>query len=51
MLCPPHLMEAESRYLRQLGSVVKYGFLGGKLALTYAVDDVTDSMLFTREER
>ena len=48
MMCPPEVMEIEGRFRRQLGSVVKYGFLNRQLALTYETDagDV-DAMLFS----
>lgn len=48
MMCPPEVMEIEDRFRRQLGSVVKYGFLNRQLALTYETDagDV-DVMLFS----
>lgn len=45
-LCPPPMMEVEDRYLRQLRRVTRYGFLLGRLALTYQTDDGVGAMLF-----
>jgi hypothetical protein len=39
-------MEAEARFLRQLASVDKYGFLAGRLALSFHEDGVRGTMLF-----
>lgn len=48
-MCPEPEMQVEERYLRQLGAVRKYGFLLGRLALTYERDGQIDTMLFARE--
>lgn len=50
MACPEEVMEVESRYLGALESVVRYGFLAGKLALTYGEDDAAGVLLFTPRE-
>jgi heat shock protein HslJ len=39
MACPPEIMELEDRYRGQLEKVHTFGFLNGKLALTYEKDD------------
>jgi len=44
--CPPPAMDAEARYLRQLASVKKYGFLAGRLALSFQEDGARGTMLF-----
>lgn len=44
MMCPDEEMAVEDRYLRQLGSVSGFGFLNGRLMLSYP-DGV---MLFDR---
>ena len=46
MACPPALMSFESRYLKALGNVTKYGFLNGRLALTWQQDGAVNTMLF-----
>jgi heat shock protein HslJ len=46
MACPEEVMTLETRYLEALGSVTRYSFQAGKLALTWRKDDVTDTMLF-----
>jgi heat shock protein HslJ len=46
MACPPALMSFESSYLNALGNVIKYGFLNGRLALTWQQDGAVNSMLF-----
>jgi len=48
MACPEEVMAVEQRYLAQMGSVKKYGFLAGMLALTYELEDVHGVMLFER---
>ena len=47
MACPPADMELESSYLSALGSVMKYGFLNGKLALSWLQDGSVQKMLFS----
>jgi len=44
--CPPPAMEVEARFLRQLASVDKYGFLAGRLALSFQEDGARGTMLF-----
>jgi heat shock protein HslJ len=46
MACPEEIMTLENRYLEALGSATRYGFLAGKLALTWRRDGVTDTLLF-----
>ena len=46
MICPPESMDLENRYFTALQGVIKYGFVGGKLALTWKNSDVLDTMLF-----
>jgi len=48
MLCPPEPMAIEARYLKQLAAVKKFGFLGGRLALTYDTATGAGVMLFER---
>jgi len=49
MACPEEVMAVEQRYLAQMGSVKKYGFLAGMLALTYEFDGSIGVMLFERK--
>jgi len=44
--CQPPAMEVEARFLRQLASVDKYGFLAGRLALSFQEEGVRGTMLF-----
>ncbi len=44
--CPPPAMEVEARFLRQLASVDKYGFLAGRLALSFQQGGERATMLF-----
>jgi len=46
MACPEDQMALEDRYLKGLGSVVRFGFATGKLVLSWSQDDATGSMLF-----
>jgi len=46
MACPEDVLATESRYLTALGAVTKYGFLAGKLALTYQSERAVYSLLF-----
>ena len=46
MACPPALMNFENSYLNALGNVTKYGFLNGRLALTWQQDGAMKTMLF-----
>lgn len=47
MACPPEAMELESRYLQALSNVTGFGFLNGRMALTWQRDGVVDTLLFT----
>lgn len=47
-VCPGDHQELERLYLERLGSVVKYGFLSGKLALTWRLDERVGVLLFAR---
>lgn len=47
MVCPDPASTVEERYMRQLAGATKFGFLLGRLALTYRLDDGTvGAMLF-----
>jgi heat shock protein HslJ len=46
MACPEPAMDVESRYLQQLGSANRVGFLVTQLALSYEKDGVVGVMLF-----
>jgi len=48
MACPEDIMAVEQRYLAQMESVKKYGFLAGMLALSYETEDGHGVMLFER---
>ena len=51
MACPPEIMELEDRYRGQLEKVHTFGFLNGKLALTYEKDDGNAGvLLFTSRQ-
>ncbi len=50
MACPEDIMAVEQRYLAQMGTVKKYGFLAGMLALTYDFDGSMGVMLFERKK-
>jgi heat shock protein HslJ len=47
MACPEDVMTLENRYLEALGSVTRYSFLAGKLALTWRKDGKTGTLLFS----
>jgi heat shock protein HslJ len=49
MACPEEVMAVEQRYLAQIGSVKKYGFLAGMLVLTYEFDGSVGVMLYERK--
>lgn len=38
MMCSETIMASERRFLNQLGSVREFGFVAGRLALTYEID-------------
>jgi heat shock protein HslJ len=46
MMCPPEQMIVEGRFLKQLAGVKKFGFMVGRLALSYETDGVWGVMLF-----
>ena len=46
MACPEEAMALERRYFEALGGVVKFSFMGGKLALTWKMGETWDTMLF-----
>jgi len=48
MMCPEPVMQAESRFLSQLRDVRKFGYVSGRLALSYESDGVWGVMLFER---
>ena len=47
MLCPPETMNLENRYLQALSNVTGFGFLNGKMALTWQLDGVLNMLLFS----
>jgi len=49
MACPQADMEVENSYLSALGSVTKFGFYLGKLALSWQQDGHVQTMLFASE--
>jgi heat shock protein HslJ len=51
MACPEELMTIEDLYLTQLGAVSGFGFLAGKLGLSWRTDDASGVMLFRPRER
>ena len=50
MACPEEQMAVESRFLKQLSAVRKFGFRVGQLALSYEVDGVWGVMLFDAQQ-
>jgi len=46
MACPEPAMQLEQRYLKALGAVIKFGFVAGKLGLTYRDGDGIAMLLF-----
>ncbi len=50
--CPEPQMEAEARYLLALQEVKQFGFLNGRLVLTYQAEGagIPRTMIFTRED-
>ncbi len=50
MACPEPAMSAESRFLEQLAATRKFGFLLGRLALTYEREGGMGMMLFERTD-
>jgi heat shock protein HslJ len=50
MACPPEATELEDRYLQALQHVARFGFLNGKLVLTWQQDDSVNHMLFLAQD-
>jgi len=50
-ICEPPLTDVEDRYLRQLSHVTRYGFMFGRLTLTYQIDAGAGAMLFEARSR
>jgi heat shock protein HslJ len=48
MACPDPQMAVENRFLAQLAGVTKYGFVVGRLALSYEVEGQYGTMFFER---
>jgi heat shock protein HslJ len=48
MACPEAVMRVEQRYLAALAGVSKFGFLAGRLALTWSADGAMHTLLFER---
>ena len=48
MACPEPAMSVETRYLRALQAVNRFGFAAGQLALTYQQDGTFGTLLFER---
>ena len=48
MACPEPAMSVETRYLRALQAVTRFGFAAGQLALTYQQDVTFGTLLFER---
>lgn len=46
--CPPPQMEAEDRFLKALQAATHFSFVLGKLAISYALDDVHGTLIFER---
>jgi heat shock protein HslJ len=46
MACPEEVMALETRYLEALADVSRFGFMAGKLALTWKKNGATRTMLF-----
>jgi heat shock protein HslJ len=50
MACPDEVMRLEEFYLDALAGATKFGFVTGRLVVTYRVDDAIDSMTFVARE-
>jgi heat shock protein HslJ len=48
MACPEAVMRVEQRYLAALAGVSRFGFLAGRLALTWSADGAMHTLLFER---
>jgi heat shock protein HslJ len=51
MACPEEQMAIEDRFLEQFGAVSGFGFLAGKLGLSWSTEDASGVMLFRPRER
>jgi heat shock protein HslJ len=51
MACPEEQMAVEDRFLEQFGAVSGFGFLAGKLGLSWSMEDASGVMLFRPRER
>lgn len=49
MACEAPVMDAEMRFMKQLAGVTKFGFMTGRLMLSYKVDGAAGVMLFERK--
>lgn len=49
MACEAPVMDAEMRFMKQLAGVTKFGFMTGRLMLSYKADGVSGVMLFERK--
>lgn len=50
MFCPAPRGETESDYLRKLEAVRSFGFLAGRLVLSYELDGESGSLVFERDQ-
>ncbi len=50
MACPDQAMRLEDRYLAALAGATKFGFVSGRLVVTYRVDDAIHSMTFVSRD-
>ena len=50
MACPDEVMDLEQRFLTALEGATKFGFVTGRLVVTYRVDDAIHSMTFVARE-
>ena len=51
MECPEEAMTLERRYFEALDGVVKFSFMGGKLALNWKMGETWDTMLFVSRKQ
>lgn len=50
MFCPAPAGETESDYLRKLEAVRSFGFLAGRLALSYELDGESGTLVFEKDQ-
>lgn len=50
MACPGPAMAVEMRFLKQLAGVTKFGFMAGRLMLSYEADGILEVMLFAKKQ-